>query len=119
MMSIRRICIVDDDRDFADMFADLLRLEGHEVNQASTGEAAIERLRHEDYDLTFLDFRLPGMDGIETLREIRRMKPQAQVCLMTGYGANEILDQAMRNGARAVFGKPLELNRVLAVVDQG
>lgn len=116
-MPARRICIVDDDRDFADMFADLLRLEGHEVDLTSTGEEALEGLRERDYDWTFLDFRLPGLDGLETLREIRKRKPQAQVCLMTAYGANQILTPALAHGAQAVFGKPLDLDRVLAIVD--
>ena len=62
----RRIFIVDDDQDHAESLADILELRGYEVEVAFTGEDAIERFREADFDLVFMDVKLPGKNGVET-----------------------------------------------------
>lgn len=109
--------MVDDDRDFAESLADVLRLEGHEVATAYTGEDAISRFREESFDLAFIDVRLPGLNGVQSFREIRRLRPSAQVYMMTGYSVQQLLDEALALGARGVLSKPLDIDVVLKAVD--
>jgi CheY-like chemotaxis protein len=117
-MSGLRIFVVDDDRDFAEGLADVLKLRGHEVDLAFSGEEAVKRVRQQDYDLTFMDVRLPGMNGVESFRTIRRLKPGARVVMMTGYSMPQLLDEALDAGAWAVLQKPFEMEQVLEMVRQ-
>ena len=108
-----KIFIVDDDADFAQSLGIFLRLDGHEVELASDGETAVEQFRHNDYDITFMDVRLPGMNGVESFFEIRKLKPDAKVMMMTAHRLEELLQQAVDNGAICVLGKPLDMDEVL------
>lgn len=111
------VFIVDDDRDFADSIADVLELRGHEVEVAVSGEEAVERYSKHRFDITFMDVRLPGKNGVDSLLEIRQQDDRAKIVVMTGYSVQQLLDQAVKNGAWAVLHKPLDLNRVLEIVD--
>ena len=117
-MNQLRIFVVDDDEDFAESLAEVLRLEGHEVETAFSGEEAVARFEHHDYDLTFMDVKLPGRNGVESFLEIHRRKPYAQVYMMTGYSVEQLLDEAVAHGARGVLHKPLDLDEVLRLVEE-
>ena len=71
-MAAKRILVVDDDRDFAESLGDLLEAEGHEVSLAFNGPDAVSRFETEDFDIAFMDVRMPGMSGVEAFLEIRR-----------------------------------------------
>lgn len=111
------VLIVDDDRDFGQSLANFLRLEGREVELAFDGEAAVEKFRARDFDAAFLDVKLPGMNGVESFLEIRKLKPDAKVFMMTGFSVEELLRKAMDNGAVGVFHKPLDLDEVLKALE--
>lgn len=113
-----RVFIVDDDQDFAESLAILLQGEGHEVDVAFSGKAAIEKFREHDFDIAFMDVTLPGMNGVESLLEIRKFKPAARVVMMSGYTVEELLEQAVTSGALGVLRKPLDLEEVLRLLDE-
>jgi len=113
-----RIFIVDDDRDFAESLADILKDEGHDVDLAFDGESAIARISERDYDITFMDVRLPGMNGVESFFEIRRVNPQAKVVMMTAYSVEQLLAQAIEHGAMGVLRKPFAIPQMLAVLEE-
>lgn len=118
-MKSLRIFVVDDDRDFAESLADVLEGGGHETATAFTGEEAVRRFRDEDFDLTFMDVKLPGMNGVESFLEIRKFKPDVRMIMMTGYSVQQLLMQATNNGAMGVLRKPFswdELRETLASV---
>jgi DNA-binding response OmpR family regulator len=115
-MSGARVFVVDDDRDFAEGLADVLELRGHQVDLAFSGEEAIRKFRENDYDITFMDVRLPGLNGVRSLRRMRRLKPGARVVMMTGYSVPQLLDEALEEGAWAVLQKPFEMEQVLEMV---
>ena len=117
-MSGLNIFVVDDDKDFAEGLADVLKLRGHSVDLAYSGEEAVRRVREKDYDLTFMDVRLPGMNGVESLRTMRRLKPGARVVMMTGYSVPQLLDEALEQGAWAVLQKPFDMEQVFEMVRQ-
>ncbi|MBN1832449.1 MAG: response regulator [Deltaproteobacteria bacterium] len=110
------IFIVDDDVDFAESLADIFELEGHKCELAYDGETALKRFKENDFDLTFMDVKLPGKNGVESFLDIRKVKPDARVIMMTGFSVEELLEQAMENGAWGVLHKPLNMNEVLNMV---
>ena len=110
------IFIVDDDVDFAESLADIFELEGHKCELAYDGETAFKRFNESDFDLTFMDVKLPGKNGVESFLDIRKVKPDAKVIMMTGYSVEELLEQAMENGAWGVLHKPLNMNEILDMV---
>jgi two-component system, NtrC family, response regulator HydG len=112
-----RVFVVDDDADFAESLAIALEGHGHTVSVAGSGEEAVRRFRAEDFDIAFMDVRLPGRNGVESFLEIRSFKPQARVVMMTGYHVAELLAQAVANGAYAVLEKPLDPARAVAIVE--
>lgn len=109
------ILIVDDNRDLADGLADILAVDGHQVTVVHSGEAAVTESRR-GFDLTFLDVKLPGIDGLETCRAIRELEPQANVVMMTGFAFDRLLDQALGAGALCVLHKPFEVEQVLGTL---
>lgn len=112
-----RILVVDDDADFANVLADYLRLEGHELEVAFDGESAVAKMTERDFDITFMDVRLPGKNGVESFFEIRRLKPTAKVLLMTAYRVEELLKQAIDNGALGVLNKPFDIDQALRALE--
>lgn len=112
------ILVVDDDRDFAESLADALELVGHDVMLAFSGEEAVKVFGEHDFDITFMDVKLPGKNGVESFFEMRRMKPTARVIMMTGYSVPQLLEQAVENGAWDVLHKPLEMQRILKMVEK-
>ena len=117
MTSPLKILVVDDNRDNADSLVELFELEGHDVKVAYSGEEAIESYMSNDFDLAFMDVMMPGKNGVESFLEIRQLKPKAKVYMMTGYSVDQLLQQAIDNGALGVFGKPVDLTEVLGAID--
>ena len=107
------IFIVDDDRDFAESLADVLELKGHKIELAFTGENAINTIRNKSFDITFMDVKLPGMNGLESFSEIKKINPDAKVIMMTGYSVEDLLEEALDNGAWKVLNKPLDMEEII------
>jgi len=116
-MDTLNILVVDDDRDFAEALTDVLEAENHRVDRCHSGEDAVEAFGRKDYDLSFMDVKLPRKNGVESFLEIRSRKPDARVVMMTGYSMERLLQQALENGAWAVMHKPLDMAQVLGIVD--
>lgn len=113
-----RILVVDDDTDAADSLAELFEMEGHDVQVAYSGESAIQAYRDGDFDIAFMDIMMPGKNGVESFFEIRKLRPDAKVYMMTGFSVEQLVQQAIENGAMGVLSKPLDLQKVVAVVDE-
>jgi two-component system, NtrC family, response regulator HydG len=110
------VLIVDDDRDHAESIADILAMHGHDVDMAFSGEEAVRRFNEREFDLTLMDVKLPGMNGVETFFELRRQRADAQVIMMTGFSVEQLLSQAILNGARGVLYKPLAIADLLRAI---
>ncbi len=112
-----KILVVDDDRDHADALAELLVLEGHDVEATYGGVDAVAAFKRTDFDLAFMDVMMPNMNGVESFLEIKRHKPNAQVIMMTGFSVDELLHQATENGAVAALQKPLSPKSIIEALD--
>lgn len=113
-----RVFIVDDDRDFAESLALLIESRGYQVELAFSGEEAIAKFREQDFDITFMDVRLPGKSGTESFLEIRKFKPSARVVMMTGYSVEQLLEQAVEHGAWGVLNKPIDVHQLLEMLER-
>jgi DNA-binding NtrC family response regulator len=110
------ILIVDDDVDNALSLGELLELEGHRPRVVHSGEAAIEAFVHGNFDVSFIDVLLPGLNGVESFLKIRKLRPEAKVYMMSGFSVAELLKQAMCNGAMGVLTKPTEPQKIVGLV---
>ena len=115
-MKALNIFIVDDDQDFAKSMANLMIANGHKVELAFSGEEAISKFTEHDFDITFMDVRLPRINGVESFFEIRKIKPDAKVVMMTAFTVEQLLQQATDNGAMATLHKPFDNNEVKDVL---
>jgi two-component system, NtrC family, response regulator HydG len=113
-----RILIIDDDRDHAESIVDILAMRGNEVEAVYSGEAGVEIFRAQDFDIVFMDVKLPGMNGVETFFAFKQIRPDAKVMMMTGYSVEQLLEQAIDNGALGVLRKPFAIGDLLLALDQ-
>jgi CheY-like chemotaxis protein len=112
-----RILVVDDDRDFRENMLDILEAEGYGADAAGDGFDAVEQVvRMPRYDVIFMDIRMPVMDGVEAFRRIKHISPESKVMVITAYADDPLVQDALREGAHAVFGKPLKLEELLAAL---
>jgi DNA-binding response OmpR family regulator len=114
-----KILVVDDDETTRRSLADILRLEGLQVKTAASGEAGVEALQQETYDLILLDLKMPGMDGLDVLRIANKLTPETQVVLLTAHGSLESAIAALRLGAHDYLLKPASPTQILRSVNSG
>jgi two-component system, NtrC family, response regulator HydG len=114
----KRILVIDDDRDHAESIVDILSMRGYLVEAAFSGEAGVKVFRDEDFDIVFMDVKLPGMNGVETFFEFKKIRPGAKVMMMTGYSLEQLIAQAIENGALGVLRKPFAIAELLQVLDE-
>lgn len=112
------ILIVDDEKDLAEGLAEVLELEGHRAAVAFSGEEALDKIRDRTFDVIILDVKLPGMNGVECFLKIREKNPDARVIMMTGFRIEQLLTQAVDNGAAAVLYKPFAPEKLLELIQQ-
>ena len=107
-----RILVADDEPSICEAFAAVLATEGHEALIASNGRDAVDLARTARPDAVFLDVRMPGLDGLAALKEIRAFDRDVPVIVMTAYGTLDTAAEALRNDAFDYLGKPLELAKI-------
>lgn len=113
-----KILVVDDEKTARISLADILRLEGFEVEAVESGERAVASFSKTDFDLVLLDIRMPGMDGISVLKKIAEISPDTQVILLTAHGSMESAIDALRFGAHDYLIKPSSPQEILSSVSR-
>ncbi len=117
-VSPKTLLVVDDDPIARDNLARILEHEGHRALQAESGPAALEIIAQRDLDLVVTDLKMPGMDGLALLAEAKRLRPDTEIILMTGYASVGTAVQAMRDGAYDYISKPFEVEEMRALVEK-
>ena len=112
------ILIVDDQKNMRATTAIVLRAAGYTVAEAEDGQAAIQRLASETFDVVLTDLRMDGIDGLEVLRSALEMAPSTQVIVMTAYGTIESAVEAIRRGAFDYLAKPFKEHELLVRVEK-
>ena len=112
------ILIVDDERRYADMLARRLNLRGMVCKVCYDGQTAIDCVKKASYPMVILDLRLPDLYGTEVLKRMKTCRPEIAVIILTGHGTEMDREQCMAVGAHAFMNKPLDIDRLLAIMDQ-
>ena len=114
----RRLLIVDDDAAMRQMLESLFREQGFETETAQSVDAAVARLRDVEFDAVLSDIKMPGRSGIELVGELRRLRPETPIVLMTAFGSIDSAVEAMRAGAFDYVTKPFEPEAVLFALER-
>lgn len=107
-----RVLVVDDEKEFLETIIKRLQKRNIFVEGAESGEKALEMVRTGNFDVVLLDVKMPGMDGVETLREIKKVKPLTEVIMLTGHASVESGIEGMKLGAFDYLMKPMELEQL-------
>src|SRR5690554_1181380 len=116
MTAAGEIFVVDDDRRMRDLVAKVLTREGYSVRALPRAQDALQALTETPADLVITDIRMPEMDGMTLLQEIRRTSPTTSVVLMTAFGSIDSAVQAMKAGAYDYLAKPFKMDEIIVVV---
>ena len=113
MATVKRVLVVDDELDFLETIVKRLEVRDIKAAGVDSGPKALALLDKEDFDVVILDVKMPGMDGVETLVEMKKKKPQLPVIMLTGHATVASGIQGMKQGAFAYVMKPVELDELL------
>ena len=117
-MDTLRVLIVDDEDDFRETIVKRLNARKIQAEGAASGIKALDVLKEKDFDVMVLDVKMPDMDGIETLRHVKKMKPEIEVIMLTGHASVEFGIKGMQLGAFNYVMKPAPLNELLDTIGQ-
>jgi DNA-binding NtrC family response regulator len=112
-----KILLVDDEAVFTENMSKLLTNRGYCVAAVNTGDAAIQRLEKERFDVIVLDLKMPGMDGMTTLREINKLGLFVETLILTGHGAIDSALEAIKLGAYDYLTKPCEIDELVEKIE--
>lgn len=118
-MQTKRILVVDDEKDVRDVLRDFFQGEGFEVFEAADGTTALEIARKQPLDVVLTDLKIPPPDGLGVLKDIRRIRPEAAVLIFTAYHSTENVIRALELGCDGYVSKPVKLERLKYIIDQG
>ncbi|MCK4449948.1 MAG: response regulator, partial [Anaerolineae bacterium] len=110
------ILIVDDDAGMCETLFDIMEDKGYRTVIALDGYEAIQKVKEMDFDVILLDIKMPGMDGVETFKQIKGIQPDAAVVMMTAYAVEDLIKDALFEGAYGVLYKPFDIEEVIQLV---
>jgi DNA-binding NtrC family response regulator len=111
-----KVLLVDDEREFVESLSERLELRNLEADVAYDGEQALDVLKEGKHDVMVLDLRMPGIDGIEVLRQAKKRNPNVQVVVLTGHGTDKDEAMAKKLGAIAYMRKPVDIDRLVGAL---
>lgn len=111
-----KLLVVDDQMGVLKMLFEAFKDEGYQVELAGSGREAIDKVRREVPDIILMDVKMPGMNGLEVFREIRKFAETVPVVMMTAYGELEIVNEALLIGVKEYITKPFDINELREVI---
>jgi DNA-binding response OmpR family regulator len=111
-----KILLVDDEQEFVETLSERIRMREHDSDVALDGEQALKKMDDDLPDVVVLDLKMPGMDGMEVLRRIRKAYPKVQVIMLTGHGSEKDEEEARKLGAFEYLQKPVEIDTLMKKV---
>lgn len=113
-----RVLIVDDEEKFSQPLSERLSLRDYDVTTSQSGEDAVNQIKKFNYDVVILDVIMPGMGGIDTLREIKKIKPLTEIIMLTGHATVETAIEGMKLGATDFLMKPCETEDLVSKIQK-
>jgi DNA-binding NtrC family response regulator len=117
-MDEMRIMLVDDEEGFLSTTRNVLERKGINVATATSGSEALEKLKQENIDVVILDVKMPGMDGVSALKNIKSRHPSIEVIMLTGHGTVESALDGLRSGASDYLTKPIDIDELVAKAEE-
>jgi len=113
-----KVLLVDDEEEFIKTLSQRLEMRGLKVTGATRGEEAVNLADQESYDAIVIDLAMPGMDGLETLKCIKKKHPDAEIIMLSGHGTVKTSIEAMKLGAEDFLEKPVDMQELLAKIGE-
>ncbi len=111
-----KVLLVDDEEDFVRTLAERIRMRDLDSNVALNGQEALRIVEDDIPDVMVLDLRMPGIDGMEVLRRVRKAYPEVKVIILTGHGSKKDEEEARRLGAFDYLEKPADVNKLIDTI---
>jgi len=112
------VLVVDDLKSIRLTLGGILEDEGHNVVTVEDGYQAIEVVRETHFDVIFMDIKMPGINGVQTFREVKKIDPKAAVIMMTAYSVEDLVKEALEEGAYTIVYKPFDIDRIIAIIKE-
>lgn len=116
MKGMTTIMVIDDQPGIRRLLAEVLQEDGYNVTIAANGYEALQKVKEIMPQLILMDMKMPGMDGLETFRELKKIGKAQRVIMMTAYGELELVKEAMSLGAYKYITKPFDINVIKTIV---
>ncbi|MEW6757783.1 MAG: response regulator [Acidobacteriota bacterium] len=113
-----KILLADDERDFTETMKKILSRRGYDVETAPDGSQALRVVLRGGVDVVLLDLKMPGLQGIDTLREMKRLAPEVPVVILTGHLLKSTEQEGLRLGAFAYLTKPCTLEEIVRTIEE-
>jgi DNA-binding NtrC family response regulator len=117
-MAHTKVLLVDDEKEFASALAERLQLRNYDVQAAANALEALGIVHSFRPDVVLLDLRIPGMDGIETLKAIKKFDSTIEVIMLTGHGDVQSVENGMKNGAFEYIMKPVDISELTVKINK-
>ena len=117
-MTEPRVLLIDDEKELLEVLSERLRTRGMTVQTAESGEEALRIIEDSTFDAVVLDLAMPGLDGVETLRRMKEIRPKIQVILLTGHATVQKSIEVMKLGAMDLLEKPTDLKVLLEKIEE-
>src|SRR3989337_804998 len=111
------VLLVDDDKDMTETLSDILTDMNYRVETANNGLEAIEKVKTHSFDTVLLDIKMPGINGVETFKEIKKIRPEAVVMLMTAQSVEQLVAEALEEGAYGIMYKPIDAKKLVEFIE--
>ncbi len=111
------VMVVDDRLQDRHMLKTVLEQRGYRVVAVENGEECLRQLGERRFQIVILDIKLPGMDGLQTLKSIKELRPDAAVVMITGYSAGHLVEETFEHGSHACLTKPVDIDKLLILMD--
>jgi two-component system, NtrC family, response regulator HydG len=112
------VLLVDDDREMTETLGDILREKSYHVEIANSGNEAIQRVKNRPFDAILLDIKMPGINGVETYKEIKKIRPESLVMFMTAQSVEDLVAEALEDGAYGIMYKPIKVEEAVKFIEE-
>ena len=113
-----KVLIVDDDESIRELFECIVEDLGYNCDTAADGQEGVEKVKQQSYKLVFLDIKMPKLNGIETLKQIKQINSTTVVTMMTGFSVDDLVEEAMSLNASDVLYKPFDVETLEEVINK-
>lgn len=118
MSSKQKILVIDDNEEFCQNVADILEQEEYTVVTAYNGFEGLELVTHDRFGMVLMDVRMPVMDGVQTFKKVKGIVPDTPVIMVTAYAVEDLLREALREGAFGVLKKPVDFDKLVKLIER-